>query len=50
MLRIQGFRFKLISREEPRPHVQDASGEVRFWPEPGAEFAQHYGRTEALEC
>jgi hypothetical protein len=45
-----GFRFKFISRKEPRPHVQDASAEDRFWLEPGVEFAQHYGRTEALAC
>jgi hypothetical protein len=50
ILRIRGFRFKFISREEPRPHVQDASAEDRFWLEPGVEFAQHYGRTDTLAC
>ena len=39
-----GFRFYFFSREESRMHVhvQNQSGEAKFWLEPTIELAQHY--------
>ena len=35
----------LLSREEPRLHVHDASGEgeAKFWIDPGVELAENFG-------
>jgi hypothetical protein len=45
ILRIRGYRFYFFSREEPRRHihVQHATGEAKFWLDPGIELAQSYG-------
>jgi len=45
VLRVGGYRFYFFSREERRPHIhaQHATGEAKFWLEPGIEFAQNYG-------
>jgi hypothetical protein len=45
ILRIRGYRFYFFSREETRPHVhaQHATGEAKFWLDPGIELAQSYG-------
>jgi hypothetical protein len=45
VFRARGFRFYFFSREEPRlhVHVQHASGEAKFWLEPGVEVAHNYG-------
>lgn len=45
VLRVRGFRFYFVSREEPRAHVhvQHAEGEAKFWIEPAVDLCANYG-------
>ena len=45
VLRVLGYRFYFFSREERRMHVHvhHATGEAKFWLEPGIELARNYG-------
>jgi hypothetical protein len=44
ILRFEGYRFFLNSREETRRHVhiQTANGEAKFWLEPTIELATYH--------
>lgn len=45
VLRVRGFRFYCISREETRAHVpvQHADGEAKIWIDPRVELALNHG-------
>jgi hypothetical protein len=49
VLRIQGFRLYLFSREESRLHihVQHATGEAKFWLTPEVKLAMNHGLKES---